>query len=332
MVSKLNYIHYFRAVAILFIVAGHSIDIFSWPDQDNLERWLRIFISNGSALFVFIAGYLFQHLIKKFDAKKYYKNKITNVILPYIIVSTPAIILFVFFMQRPDMPETFYQQSIPQQIISFIITGSHLAPFWFVPMITLFYLIAVPLKILDNQRKFYLLIPAFMVVSCLIPRGLPYQSFIHFFAIYVLGMFCSHYKDSVNSLISKPAALVATGTAVIAFAAAEFIYMTGTMTWINFLQKCCMSVFFLGLLFRFNHKLNSALVSKVADYSFGVFFIHSYIISSGKLLYAKMFGVPATFNVLLYITCIVLTFAVCLGIVELVKYVLKDKSKYLVGS
>lgn len=332
MVSRLNYIHYFRALAILFIVAGHSIDIFSWPDQSYLERWLRIFISNGSALFVFIAGYLFQHLIKKFDVRKYYTNKFTNVILPYLIVSTPAIILFVFFMQRPDMSEVFYQQSVPHQILSFIITGSHLAPFWFVPMITLFYLVAVPLRTLDNQRMFYLLLPVFMLISCLIPRGLPYQSFIHFFAIYVLGMFCSHYKDSVNSLISKSVSLVVTGVAVIAFAAAEFIYMTGTMTWINFLQKCCMSIFFLGLLFRFNYKLDSALVSKVADYSFGVFFIHSYIISSGKILYAKVFGVPATFNVLLYITCIVLTFAICLGIVELVKYLMKDKSKYLVGS
>lgn len=53
----LGYIHYFRALAIFFIVAGHSMDAFTWHSKD-IERIIRIIFSNGSVLFVFIAGYL----------------------------------------------------------------------------------------------------------------------------------------------------------------------------------------------------------------------------------------------------------------------------------
>lgn len=31
----LGYIHSFRALAILFIVAGHSIDVFHWPNNSS---------------------------------------------------------------------------------------------------------------------------------------------------------------------------------------------------------------------------------------------------------------------------------------------------------
>ena len=49
----LGYIHSFRALAIFFIVAGHSIDFFLWPEnKQGLEKILRIFMSNGSVLFV----------------------------------------------------------------------------------------------------------------------------------------------------------------------------------------------------------------------------------------------------------------------------------------
>ena len=63
----LGYIHSFRALAILFIVGGHCIDFFNWSEGSAaIERMLRILISNGSVLFVFIAGYLFQHLAIKY--------------------------------------------------------------------------------------------------------------------------------------------------------------------------------------------------------------------------------------------------------------------------
>ena len=41
----------------------------------------------GTALFIFISGFLFQHLSKKFEYKNYLSKKWTNVILPYLFIT-----------------------------------------------------------------------------------------------------------------------------------------------------------------------------------------------------------------------------------------------------
>lgn len=166
----LGYIHYFRALAIFFIVAGHSIDAFTWHSKD-IERIIRIIFSNGSVLFVFIAGYLFQHLLPKFTPYKYYKSKITNVIVPYILISIPAIIAFTAFVERQTVWEGFYDNTIFMQVGLFYLTGKHLAPLWFIPMISLFYVIAPLLEKTDKNKTIYYLLPAFILLSCFIGRG-----------------------------------------------------------------------------------------------------------------------------------------------------------------
>jgi hypothetical protein len=187
----LPYIHTFRALAILFIVTGHAVDAFIWPDGGDLERLLRIVFCNGSALFVFIAGYLFQHLSPRFEARNYYISKIKNVLIPYLLISIPAIVLFTTVMQRNTVWVLFY------------LTGYHLAPLWFVPMITIFYVIAPALIKLDRNHYLYYMLPFFVVISLLISRGSPSQSFLHFLSVYVLGMACSRFKDVIGNAMVK---------------------------------------------------------------------------------------------------------------------------------
>ncbi len=285
----LGYIHCFRAIAIAFIVSGHTIDMFLWLEKIETVRILRILISNGSVLFVFIAGYLFQHLLVKYDTKKYYLSKIKNVIIPYIIISIPAIVIFVFILNRESVWQNFYDNPKWIQILLFYLTGYHLAPLWFIPMIFLFYVIAPLLRIADNGNSIYYFLPLFIVLSCLIGRGsLPPENFVHFFSVYLLGMFCSKYKNTINPLIQKTYFLVSSGIATLMFALAEFYFMTDTMSYLNYLQKLFMSIFLLGIFIR-NSKLHSNYINTVADVSFGIFFIHSYVISSFKLIYKLLF-------------------------------------------
>lgn len=327
----LGYIHYFRALAILFIITGHSIDAFVWDDID-IEKLLRIFLSNGSVLFVFIAGYLFQHLSGRFDTKKYFKSKFKNVITPYFIISIPAIVIFVTILERDSVWLGFYDNSILEQIGLFYLTGKHLAPLWFIPMIAIFYVIAPLLIKADKNKLIYFGLPIFIVLSCFIGRGFPPQSFIHFFSAYLLGMFCSQFKDVINLLISRSILIVFSFSLVIFFSIYEFLFMEGTMTYINYLQKLSMSIFFLGLFIKFNSYLNSKFVSVIADTSFGVFFIHSYLLTSGKLLYLKVNGEPATGNLVLYFIVAITTLLICSYIITLVKKVSGKYSKLLVGS
>ncbi len=92
----LNYIHNFRGVAILYIVIVHCISAFNWDHARFAEALLRIFLTYGTVCFVFIAGYLFQHLAEQYEFQKYITKKLLYVGLPYFIWSIPAIIYFVF--------------------------------------------------------------------------------------------------------------------------------------------------------------------------------------------------------------------------------------------
>lgn len=329
----LGYIHSFRALAILFIVAGHSIDFFAWSEESAAtERLLRILISNGSVLFVFIAGYLFQHLAAKYQTKKYFVAKLKNVILPYFLVSIPAITIFIFFMTRETVWQGFYDNPQWLQAFYFYITGLHLAPLWFVPMITLFYLVAPLLVFADKNKHFYWVLPATIVLSCFVSRGLPLQSFVHFFSVYLLGMFCSHYKDKINDILKKPPLLVVFAIFILFLAAFEFYYMKGTMTYVNYLQKITMSVFFLGLLIQLGEKADYKVIHTIANASFGVFFIHSYVLTGSKILMVKLLGDKVAGSLLFYPVVVIAVLMSCVGIIVIIQKILGRKSRYLVGS
>ena len=327
----LGYIHSFRALAITFIVAGHCIDAFQWSNND-LERALRIVASNGSTLFVFIAGYLFQHLLPKYQIKKYFVSKSTNVLLPYFLISIPAIFVFTVIQQRENLDPGFYDNPLWLQTISFYYTGAHLAPFWFVPMITIFFLISPVLRWLDNFKAFYLLLPLLIILSCFIDRGLPNQSFLHFFSAYVLGMWCCKYKETLNPVFRKP--VIAAGFAIVALLliVIEHQLSSGTMTYMNYLQKLALSLLFLGLFIRFQGNAESAFVNTVANVSFGIFFLHSYVITSGKLIYTYINGALPTGSVLIYLLFAVCTLLISTALIVGMQKAFGKRSRMLVGS
>ncbi len=328
----LGYIHYFRALAILFIVSGHSIDVFGWGEESNIENWLRIFISNGTVLFVFIAGYLFQHLSGRYAVKKYYGSKIKNVLIPYIIVSIPAIFIFVTVMERDTVWGSFYDNPVWLQVSLFYLTGKHLAPLWFIPMISIIYLISPFLVRLDRGEVFYYALPLFLLLTCFFGRGLPHESFVHFFSVYLLGMYCSRYKVKVNELLVKPVSLLFLLIMVLAMAYFEFFYMSGTMTFVNTLQKIFMSLMFLGIFIKAGDRLESKFIHLVADTSFGVFFIHSYVLTGFKMSYEHFSGSLMAGDVFSYAVLSVMMLLVSMSLILFVKHLSGRYSRFLVGS
>ncbi|MCX7097281.1 MAG: acyltransferase [Methylococcales bacterium] len=330
----LGYIHAFRAIAILFIVAGHSIDAFDWGDQQETERILRICFSNGTVLFVFIAGYLFQHLSPKYETKKYFIAKLKHVLVPYIIISIPAILIFTLVQEKNAVWEGFYDHTLWEQVALFYLTGAHLAPFWFIPMICLFYLVAPALIWADKTKGFYFATPLLIVLSCFIARGFPNQSFVHFFSVYVLGMFCSRYKPIVNHWLENSTILFLACLSVIVLGIYEYYLMpeTETMTYFNLLQKLALTALIMGLLIRLKEQSTNHYLNLIANASFGLFFVHSYLLSAAKLAYENLVGSKAEGDVLGYIFVVMAITLMGLATVYTIKKILGQKSKYLVGS
>jgi len=327
---RLNYIHSFRALAIILIVAGHSIEALTWDDEAT-EKILKIFINNGSVLLVFIAGYLFQHLLTDFKCAGYYKQKLKNVLLPYIIVSVPAIVVFVFVVERDGLWAGFYNNALITQIVLFLVTGKHLTPLWFVPMIALFYAVGPILKKADQYNTFYRLLPVLVIVSCLYGRGLPWQSFVHFFSAYVFGMWCSKNKASINGIVCRAEVLVLFATLVVSLGMIEYVLDSGTMTYVNYLQKLAMALLLLGVGVRFESSLNNRPLNFVADISFGIFFIHAYTLFASKQTYQFIFTELPQGALLPYIVITIYTLLLSSIAVMVVRWVSASRSKILIG-
>ena len=71
-------VHSLRALAIWSIVAAHVIDITPWSANSIWPRLLANVLENGSVLFVFVAGYLFQHLHSRYRYLPYLKRRVSE--------------------------------------------------------------------------------------------------------------------------------------------------------------------------------------------------------------------------------------------------------------
>ncbi len=331
----LGYIHSFRAIAIYFIIAVHCIDVFDWDKSPVLERIVRILINNGTVLFVFIAGYLFQHLSLRYQYKKYLIAKFKNVMTPYLIISIPAIVVFILIVKRESVWQGFYSDPVWLQVLHFYITGLHLAPFWFIPVIIIYYLVSPVLVFADRYKSFYYLLPVFVLVSCFVGRGgggSPVISFVHFFSAYALGMFCSHYKQFLNNWLCKTSIIYCTVFTVLCLCLSEFYLTNITYSYLSFLQKLVLCLAILGILIRLGEKASNHYINLVANASFGVFFIHSYVLSSGKILIQKIFSTLPDGSLWGYFLVTFITLYVCVMVIYAVKVVFGHRSRLLVGS
>ena len=145
----LSYIHFLRGVAILYVVSVHARGFESyWHSSPETYSFLDTFSDpsegNGTTMFLFIGGFLFQHLNRhRFHFGKYMTQKFKNLIMPYLIISIPILIWrFHTNFAALFVPEDFHDRSAFMQVLHFMFTGSHLPPFWFISTIILFYFAA----------------------------------------------------------------------------------------------------------------------------------------------------------------------------------------------
>lgn len=292
--SFLNYIHNFRAVAIIYIVAGHCIYLFDWQKSPQAERWLRAILQNGTVFFVFVAGFLFQHLSQNYNFKEYMRKKALKVILPYLIISLPVIVYYIFIRRGGiDYPPSIpYRGAFLQKAIWLYATGHHLAAYWFIPMITIFYLLSPLLIRLDNSRFGYWPLPLLLTMSVFVHRPMDnlnvFHNFIYYFSAYFSGMGLSHYKSAVIPKLVRLLPLLGLFSLALIIIEAVFskcpgnihtLKMFGTengLLDLNFMQKMLLCGFFVGFLHKYD--FNNKWLSFIANASFGIYFIHIYAI------------------------------------------------------
>jgi peptidoglycan/LPS O-acetylase OafA/YrhL len=329
----IGYIHHFRGLAILFVVACHPL--LSWPSNSFTEKFLLVLWGNGTVLFVFIAGYLFQHLSRKFEYKDYLRKKLKNVILPYFIVSAPIIVYRLLTHDYPgyitDPHPAFSSWPVWEKVAYFMGCGAHLQPLWFVPMIALFYLAAPLFIYIDRHPKLYYLLIAVCALSFFVERE-PFSDipkmFVHFFSVYLFGMFLSRYKQQYLEFAKKYFVWISLLT--IAAFAANIVFYSTLNDPLNYLHKMLFCCFFIYWLWRLEKYVPSFL-DLLADLSFGLFFLHYYALLVVKAVYEKLAGHPIPGNILYWTADILLVLLGTVVVIQLIKKIAPRKSRYLIG-
>ncbi len=329
----LSYIHSFRGLAVLLIVAGHCVESLRWQ---RFPYILWIICSNGTVLFVFIAGFLFQHLSGKYRYGDYLKSKFKNVILPYLILSVPAIIYHEAL--RWDPSDSLCDVAL--QTATFYLTGaSHER------------LLVYP----DDRHILSDLAAADLVGSS--PKGLlvaspaPWRLAVRasqwiadrgelrtFFSVYLLGMLCSRYREQVFVIVGRlvPILLVLAISCVVAA-----VLRVGPEGALNLVQKLSLCALLLYWLKRYDQSLKQSF-AYLATVSFGLYFIHPYVLEAfmklpeligGKgFLACSRVHFIADGSIAVWLACFVAATLLSLFVVAIARRLFGPYSRMIVGS
>lgn len=347
----LNYIHHFRGLAILLIVGLHSCVILNWGDGVLQRKALIILFNNGTVLFVFIAGYLFYHLHKdKLDYGDYLKKKLLHVIIPYLLISIPAILdkfLFTEVGEHYWVDRGFTESGPVMKVLYLLSTGRHMGVFWFIPMISIVYLLGPAILRFSRSQSFMYIVPVLVFMSLFTFRFGYYAnislSLQYFFPIYLFGIWV--YKLNDFWFEHAKVILVILAAAYAAISICEMFewlpfdetvnlrdatYTVYRFNWNKF-KMVLFTVGALLLFYVYNH-VKMPLLKLFGDYSFGIFFVHLYVLQVLRVLdRAKYLPVspPNLFTFTLYFIGVML---ITVLIVKAIKMVFKSYSRYVIGS
>lgn len=310
--AKLNYIHIFRAIAIMIIVAGHCFG----SHQVILKILLNIILQDGTVMFVFIAGFLFQYLSDNFSYPLYLKKKFFNVVSPYIFTSIIGITVMLFYPKNPFIPVNKIIQ-----VGMFLTTGLvHNLPTWYIPMTCVFFLFASILLNLEKKIVFhkysllFFILPLLIFLSSFFPRYetsffvtanmSAWQSYIGylekilfniilFFPVYILGMFFAKYKEIAIKILYQKRLLIwiiLIGSCIVHFLLSYYGFLSNRLLF----PKIVLTLLILLYLWYYDEKIkayshiNNGL-GIVADYSFSIFFFHYYFVMGFNKIFEHFF-------------------------------------------
>ena len=340
----LRYIHSLRALAILSVVAAHCISLFDWGRIGWPYQLVVSVIPNCTVFFVFISGFLFQHQSHKFEYRRYLKSRFLNVVLPYVIVSLPMLAAQAVNQRGAFDPTCIHHwPTLAQNVAWSLLTGHHiLIPFWFIPMLAVFYLLAPVLHWIDRDGRLYYLLPLLLAVTVCVHRPNDLDHILHscayFLPFYLYGMWFSRHRDRVLAWHDRWLPVLLTGVAGLVWlevvlqgagyvkSAAMFSTENGVVD-TNALQKLLLCGVLLVILERLGEGLHRKL-RPLGDASFGIYFLHMYFIKGYARFVAQ--GTSPGAGLWRYWLAFAVVVTLCVGYPWFGKQVLSILGRYVV--
>lgn len=346
----LNSFDYFRGLAIMFIVAGHSCVY--WGLETFYEKVFANLVTGGTTFFVFISGFFFHHVFYfKFQYKQFILKKVKYVLLPYTLFTLTGIICFVFYLDRPPYAEVFITDHLNNwhQYIKLFIQywwmGSILDAYWYIPFIMIIFALS-PLFIKQIQLPMKTQVGLFIFllgISSLIHRpsyNLSHlHSVIYFIPVYMLGIICSIERARVFKFLEGKSLVL--GFSVVLISVAQILiydkygnFHKETMFSyegidLMIIQKILMCFFLLSVTQKFDHK-NIPFLKYISAASFAIYFLHPWILYSFDYLsvFQRYNFLPGFLG---FVITVPLVIAISLSIAIIFKRVSLNNSRFIIG-
>jgi len=344
---RLHSFDYFRGIAVVFIVAYHCHK--PWTFDTFTEEVVFNLLTGGTILFVFISGFFFHHVFyHHFHYKTFLIKKTKNVLLPYLILSTLGIIYYTIssdpfpYLKKFSLNDMSSWDYYPTLVSTYLLTGRINSAYWFIPFIAIIFVLSpVFIRYIKFALKtriiiFSILLAAAMLIHRPAYNISPLQSVLYFTPVYLLGINCSINRDQVLEYLQGKTFILGIIVIALAITQAAFIDVSNKAEILSYngldliiIQKIFMCFFLLSILHNYETKSIPAL-KFLASTSFAVYFIHPWvlIVIYKSPLISLIDFLPGMFIWLILVPTV---FLISLFIAYLIKLLLKEKSRYLIG-
>jgi hypothetical protein len=229
--------------------------------------------------------------------------------------------------------------------LQYAMTGRTLASYWYIPFILLMFA-ASPLfvRFIGLTRRSQLVgFGCTVIISVIVHRPLnndnPFHSVLYFSSAYLLGILISAHRDQVFPFVKQHALALGAGLGIICLVKvlvdgdhqnkhkAAIFSFNGIDVFI--VQKYVQAAVMLSLLLRFADRRIPAL-HYVAERSFAIFFLHNWIpfLFGREFSWLERNGVRGFFTFTLIAA---LSFVASIAAADVLRAVLKERSRYLIG-
>ena len=366
--QRLEQIDLFRAVAIMMIVMNHCFHLASYQESQFGHSFIKNFMANWSACFIFISGFFTFYIEGKIHNFSLFKNfltkKLKKVFLPYLFCS----MLIIFFKLDPSfhLPIKWWHDYTPtfngmenwilhfnlsfipvNQMTLFIwqlLLGLHAVPYWFIPAIFILFLFTPFLHfILQSKKLAPITLLTMMIVSNFTQRPTiwssnPIQCAVYYLFFFSLGIYVSIHYQKIKTIFYKYFKLFFMISMIFLVAQTFYSPVVGSFNKdffeyryfdYSFWQKLFLIFFFLGLPTNSVKNINHPFLKKIAYYSFSIFFLHEIVIFLLSYLKNSFSFQTGSIFTLTVTTLIVLLLTLALS--TTIKKIFKKKTVYLIG-
>ena len=354
----LNYINHLRGAVIIFVVFSHcdSFGItFINENKTFLAKIILSIVHNSTACFIFISGFILHYVYsEKFQIKNFLIKKIKYVILPFLVFSSLDIwyyiirLIFSAIFHFNNYNLYFNKLKSTDLVKIYLLGHSEInMSLWYIPLTMLIFLLSnIFLKFITMNLRFQLwLIIILMLLSSLIHRRYDenvsalFHNLLYFTPIYLLGIFVSkNIKILFSKLNGKELYLLLILIAIEIFQAQraipeninEFDNISFRNIDLILIQKSLLSIFLTIYFIKFEN-IKLRLLNIFAKNSFGIFFIHGIYIYLYNVLILKFEIKYMSDSVIIFILTSSVVLAISLFSTILIKKILSNTSKYIIG-